>query len=333
MRRRDFLALSTLPLMTSCGVESTVVDGPNAPSFVAPLPFAPRLALVLAAGGQRGFAHVGVLRALREIGIKPDLVVGASVGALIGSAWAAGLPVERIESIAFDLDFRSMLRWSPTGGARLEGRRIGALLDDALGVVRFERLATRFAVVGTDRASGQPVAFNYGLIAPAVQASCAVPGWFAPVRIRGREVIDGDVSSPLPVKVARALGAQRVIAVDVAVHMDRQRPDGAEVYLEGDKLKRAQIDAEAKLADLVLHPYFGYWVNWSRGFRERAARAAYEQTLAQAGPLRALAASAGAAIVIPGTGANASASRRQRLSTGHKTLASGFRLNDRVGRT
>ncbi len=299
MRRRDFIAVSALPLIAGCGVESTVVDGPDAPSFVAPLPSPPRLALVLAAGGLRGFAHVGVLRALSEIRIKPDLVVGASVGALVGSAWAAGLPVERIESMAFDLDFRSMLRWSPGGGTRLEGRRIGALLDDALGVARFEHLATALAVVGTDRASGHPVAFNRGLIGPAVQASCAVPGWFAPVRIRGREVIDGDVSSPLPVKVARALGAQRVIAVDVAVHLDRKRPDGAEVYLESDKLKRAQIDAEARLADLVLHPYFGYWVNRSRSFRERAARAAYEQTLAQAGPLRALAASAGAPLVIP----------------------------------
>ena len=122
-----------------------------------------------------------------------------------------------------------------------------------------------------------------------MQASCAIPGWFAPVRISGRDVIDGDVSSPLPVRVARQLGARRVIAVDVAVHMDKPRPDGAEKYLEGDRLKRAQIDAEARLADLVLHPYFGYWVNLSRSFRERAARAAYEQTLAQAAQLRALA--------------------------------------------
>lgn len=295
MRRRNLFALSTLPFIGGCGIEPSVVDGPDAPSFVAPLKPPPRLALVLAAGGPRGFAHVGVLRALNEIGLKPDLVVGASIGALVGSAWAAGLGVDRIESIAFDFDFWSMLRWSPFSGARLEGRRIGALLDDALGVARFERLGVPFAVVATDRASGQPVAFNRGLIGPAVQASCAIPGWFAPVRIRGREVIDGDLSSPLPVKVARALGAQRVLAVDVAVHMDKPRPDGAEVYLEGDKLKRAQIDAEAKLADLVLHPYFGYWVNLSRGFRERAAAAAYEQTLAQAPALRALAQSADAA--------------------------------------
>ena len=292
LRRRDLLGLAVLPpLLAGCSVDTTVVDGADAPWFAAPLQPAPQLALVLAAGGPRGFAHVGVLRALHELGIKPDLVVGASIGALVGSAWAAGLAVDRIESIAFDFDFYSMLRWVPGSGARLEGRRIGTLLDDALGVTRFERLATPFAVVATDRASGQPVAFNRGLIGPAVQASCAIPGWFAPVRIRDREVIDGDLSSPLPVKVARTLGARRVIAVDVAVHTDKPRPDGAERYLEGDRAKRAQIDAEAKLADLVLHPYFGYWVNLRRAFRERAARAAYEQTLAQADKLRALAAS------------------------------------------
>jgi len=90
------------------------------------------------------------------------------------------------------------------------------------------------------------------------------------------------------VKTARALGAQRVLAVDVAVHMDKPRPAGAERYLEGDLVKRAQIDAEAQLADLVLHPYFGYWVNLSRSYRETTAKAAYEQTLAQAARLRAL---------------------------------------------
>ena len=299
MRRRDCLLTGLAALaplgIAGCSVESTVIDGPDAPSFIAPLDPPPQLALVLAAGGPRGFAHVGVLRALNEIGIKPDLVVGASVGALVGSAFAAGLNIDRIESLAFDFDFYSMLRWSPFGGTQLEGRHIATLLGEAIGVASFDRLATPFAVVATDRASGQPVAFNRGLIGPAVQASCAIPGWFAPVRIRGREVIDGDVSSPLPVKVARALGARRVIAVDVAVHMDKPRPEGADKFLDSDRVKRAQIDAESQLADVVLHPYFGYWVNLTRAFRERAARAAYEETLAQAARLRALAAASRAA--------------------------------------
>lgn len=264
-----------------------MVDGPDAPTFV-PTQAQPRLALVLAAGGPRGFAHVGVLRALDELGVRPDLVVGASIGALIGSALAAGLSVAQIEAFAFDFDFYRLARWSVGDGVQLEGRGISELVQQTLGVQWFQQLRIPFAAVATDVQRQSAAIFNHGELGPAVQASCAVPRWFAPVRIRGREFVDGDATSPLPVKAARILGAQRVLAVDVAVHPDRPRPAGAERYLEGDRIKRAQIDAEASQADLVLHPYFGYWVNLSREFRQSAARAAYEQTLQQASRLRAL---------------------------------------------
>ena len=289
-RRRLLTALSLAPavaVLSACGIEPTVADGPDAPSF-EPDPTPRRVALVLAAGGPRGFAHVGVLRALDELALQPDLIVGASVGALMGSALAAGLPIDRIEALAFDFDFYGLARWSPGSGLQMDGSRIAGLVHDALGVTRIEDLRTPMAIVATDVASGEPVVFNRGNLGVAVQASCAIPAWFAPVRIRGRDTVDGDSSSPLPVKAARLLGARRVLAVDVAVHMDRERPPGAERYLDGDIVKRAQIDAEARLADLVLHPYFGYWVNLSRSYRETTARAAYEQTMAQAARLRAL---------------------------------------------
>ena len=273
--------------LTGCGVEPTVADGPDAPTFVAAT-MRPRLALVLAAGGPRGFAHVGVLRALDELGVRPDLVVGASVGALVGSALAAGLSTAQIEAFAFDFDFYRLARWSPSGGAQLDGRGISDLVQQTLGVRRFEQLRIPFAAVATDVQRNAAAIFNHGELGPAVQASCAVPRWFAPVRIRGREFADGDATSPLPVQAARMLGAQKVLAVDVAVHPDRPRPAGAERYLESDRTKREQIDAEARQADLVLHPYFGYWVNLSREYRESAARAAYEYTLQQAPRLRSL---------------------------------------------
>jgi NTE family protein len=291
MQRRRFLACACGLGLAGCGVDVTVVDGADAPAFEPPR--APsRLALVLAAGGPRGFAHVGVVRALHELGIQPDLIVGASVGALIGSAMAAGLGIERIESLAFDFDFYRLARWSFGDGLRMDGSRIAALVRESLGVRLFTQLRTPFAVVATDLQAMKPAVFNRGDLASAVQASCAIPGRFAPVRVRGREMVDADLVSPLPVRAARDLGARKVIAVDVAVHMDKPRPPGAERYLEGDRAKREQIDAEARLADLVLHPYFGYWVNLSREYRETTARAAYEQTMQQAAALRALAASA-----------------------------------------
>ncbi len=288
-RRRLLAGLIASPSLglAGCMAQMTVVDGPDSPSLV-PLGAAPRLALVLAAGGPRGFAHVGVLRALDELEIRPDLIVGASIGALIGSALAAGLSIAQIEALAFEFDLYRLARWSPSQGLQLDGSGIADLVHHTLGVRRFAQLRTALAVVATDAQRNAPVVFNHGEIGPAVQASCAIPRWFAPVRIRGREFIDADVSSPLPVKVAREFGARRVLAVDVAVHPDKPRPPGAERYLESDHIKRAQIDAEGRFADVVLHPFFGYWVNLSREFRERAARSAYEHTLQQAGRLRSM---------------------------------------------
>jgi NTE family protein len=290
LRRSILVAIAGAPALTffsGCSVEPTVSDGPDAPSFVAP-GSTPPLALVLAAGGPRGFAHVGVLKALHELDIRPDVIVGASVGALLGGALAAGLSIPRIEALAYDFDFYKLARWSPSGGLQLDGALIAAMVRDSLGVTRFSELKIPFTVVATDMQDARPVAFNQGDLGVAIQASCAIPGRFAPVRIRGREVADADVSSPLPVRIARSLGARRVLAVDVAVHTDKPRPAGAERYVAGDRVKREQIDAEARLADLVLHPYFGYWVNLSREYRVSTAQAAYEQTLQQAEALKAL---------------------------------------------
>jgi NTE family protein len=120
-----------------------------------------------------------------------------------------------------------------------------------------------------------------------VQASAAIEGQFTPVRIRGDQYVDADATTPLPVRVARALGAQRVLAVDASAHEDRA-PEGAQRFREGDLRKRANTQVDAAQADLVLHPDFGYWVNLSRDFRERAIAAGYRETIAAAARLKAL---------------------------------------------
>jgi NTE family protein len=143
------------------------------------------------------------------------------------------------------------------------------------------------ACVAARRRDGVAMAFTAGDVGLAVQASAAIEGRFAPVRIRGEQYVDADCSTPLPVRVARALGAQRVLAVDATAHFDRA-PPGAERYREGGLRKLALVDADAKVADQVLKPDFGYWVSLSREFRERAMDAGYHETLAQADALRTL---------------------------------------------
>jgi len=177
----------------------------------------------------------------------------ATIAAPFSRSAAPGrsLPIEHIE--ALDFDFYRLARWSPGDGLRMDGSRIAALVRESLGVRTFAQQHTPLAVVATDLRAMRPVLFNRGDLGWAVQAPCAIPGRFAPMRVRGLDIVDADVESPLPVKAARQLGARHVLAVDVAVHIDKPRPAGAERYLEGDRAKRAQIDAEARLADLVLH--------------------------------------------------------------------------------
>ena len=143
------------------------------------------------------------------------------------------------------------------------------------------------ACVAARQRDNTAVAFTTGDVGLAVQASSAIEGQFAPVRIRGERYVDADWTTPLPVRLARSLGAQRVLAIDASAHLDRT-PPGAERYRLDDLRKKALVDADGALADQLLKPDFGYWVSLSREFRARAIEAGYRATLARAPALRAL---------------------------------------------
>jgi NTE family protein len=246
-----------------------------------------RVAWVLSSGGPRGFVHVGVLKALEELGLAPDLIVGASVGALVGSLRASGVPATEIEQLALDLQPWSLGRLAIGGPERLSGSSIAELVRLRARVPLLEQMPVAMACVALRRSDGVAMAFTAGDVGLAVQASAAIEGQFAPVRIRGQRYLDPDWAAPLPVRVARSLGAQRVLAIDASVHIDRA-PPGAERYRESDLRKKALVDVDAAQADRVLKPDFGYWVSLSREFRERAMAAGYRETMAQAEGLRAL---------------------------------------------
>ena len=175
------------------------------------------VALVLSGGSARGFAHIGVIRVLEQAGIRPDLIVGSSAGSIVGALYASGMSVGELESAA-NLAGDSLLSdysitLSPLG--LLRGDRLREFVNGAVKNRLIEQFQIRFAAVAADLRTGELVAFNRGDAGQAVRASSAIPGVFEPAHIGGRLYADGGLVSPLPVTTARAMGARKVIAVDV----------------------------------------------------------------------------------------------------------------------
>lgn len=274
-------------LVSACAFEPDLDHaGPQAPHVIALLRPV-RTAWVFSSGGPRGFVHVGVVKGLAELGLVPDLLVGASVGALVAALYASGRPALAIEQMALDLQLMGLGRLAMGGEERFSGSAIADLVRSEVGGLGLERLRIPFACVAARRKDAVVVGFNAGDTGLAVQASCAIEGQFTPVRIRGDQYVDADLYQPLPVRLARQLGATRVLAVDASAHEDRA-PASAARYRDTDLKKRALTEMDARLADVTLHPDFGYYVSLSREFRERAIAAGYRATLAAAKPLAAL---------------------------------------------
>jgi NTE family protein len=295
MQRRQLLHFANAAALTSSTLALTGCsfapdfnhDSDDAPRFDAALVKPARVAWVLSSGGPRGFVHVGVLKALEELGCKPDLIVGGSVGALVGALYASGIDAKELERMALELGVTEMARFAITGEGRFAGTPIAELINKALSQQPIEKLKTQFAAAVVERVTRTAMLFNAGNSGIAVQASAAIEGTFTPVRVRGLQYVDADQVVPLPVRLARALGAAKVLAVDASAHEDRA-PDSALRYRVGDLRKRALTEPDARAADLTLHPDFGYYVSVSREFRERSIRAGYEQTMQQAEQIKAL---------------------------------------------
>ena len=261
-------------------------DGADAPQ-VKPFARSFRTAWVFSSGGPRGFVHVGVIKALAELGHKPDLLVGASIGAVLAVFYACGKSAGEIEQMALDLQPMGMGRIAMGGAERFSGAGIAALVNREVSGMALDRMPTPVVCVATRRSDSVLVGFNAGDAGIAAQASCAIEGQFTPVRIRGEYFVDPDLHRPLPVRLARQMGAMRVLAIDASAH-ENTAPPGASHFREGDLRKRALTEPDARSADLTLHPEFGYYVNLSRAFRQRAIEAGYRTTMANANRLAAL---------------------------------------------
>ncbi len=278
-RRRWLRAAITAPLaglgLGGCAAfDYSAADAPEALETPPRLEPPPRIALVLGSGGPRGYAHIGVLQVLQEAGIQPELIVGCSVGALIGAFWASGLDARRIDEIS--MEGGPLTVFDPTPFADrgwIRGQKLQDFVNRGLGGRRLEQLPRRVIVTAARRGDKAPRYFMQGNAGVAVRASGAMPGIVSPVGIGGVEYEDGDEALPVPVSAARAAGARFVIAVDVSARAGSTPADASEAQRERDRRRRQRIDPEVARADFLLHPDLDYRAGpWRRYFVDSRAR-------------------------------------------------------------
>lgn len=242
-----FLAALSLPLVACSPFASKPVEAP---------PAKPLIALALGGGAAKGFAHIGVIKALEAQGIVPDIVVGTSAGSVVGAMYAAGKSGFELQTLAITLDESQVSDWSLPDRGVLKGDALAAFINKAVNNTTIEKLPKKFGAVATDLASGEPIVFRSGDTGAAVRASSSVPGVFQPVAIRGREYVDGGLVSPVPVRFAREMGATFVIAVDISNKPQTGKTKSSlDVLLQtfaimGQSLNRSELP----LADIVIRP-------------------------------------------------------------------------------
>ena len=222
---------------------------------------------MLGGGGPRGFAHIGVLKVLEEAGIKPDLVVGASVGAMVGALYAGGLDARRLEQEALELNVANFFELRMVAGKQSTGAYTQSWVNELVGHRPLEALPIPLVATAQRVHDKSMVLFNRGDTGLAVRASSATPDMFDPVKIGGVAYMDADDMSPVPIRVARSLGARKVIAVDVSAYESSTPPGVPREWVEKDARRARQVALEAPLADVFLHPDIGYYAGHKDEYR------------------------------------------------------------------
>ncbi|HRH81439.1 MAG TPA: patatin-like phospholipase family protein [Thiobacillaceae bacterium] len=246
-------AVQPLPLPTEPTPPSAE---PPAEARPTPVPRKPRIGLALGGGAARGYAHIGVIKALEAQGIVPDFIAGTSAGAVVGALYASGLNGFQLQRLGMDLDEDTLADWSWPRRGIFKGEALQDFVNRQVGRRPLQRLDRPFAAVATDLKNGEMVVFRRGDTGMAVRASSAVPGIFKPVEIRDREYVDGGLTSPVPVRAVKAMGADFVIAVDVGNKPQWGQSDGTlDVLLRTFTIMGASIGKlEMAEADVVIRP-------------------------------------------------------------------------------
>ena len=251
----------------------------------------PRIGLALGGGAARGFAHVGVIQVLEEAGIRPVLVSGTSAGSLVAAIYAGGKTQIRIGSVDDPSEEAAIADWTLPLLNRgiLRGDALARYVNGQVGSRLIEDLPLQLGIVATDLNSGQSMLFQRGDTGTAVRASSAVPAVFQPVRISGREYVDGGLVSPVPVRAARQMGAELVIAVDISSPPEGNLAAGTlEVLLQTFSIMSKSINYfELKEADVVVKPTLTGISSSDFGARKRSIEAGRRAMLQMLPQLRA----------------------------------------------
>ena len=248
--RRDFLTLITLGALSIGGLTSCSSISRKKPV----------IGLALGGGAARGFAHIGVIKALESQGIFPNLVVGTSAGSVIAALYASGYRGTELQKIALSLDEAAITDWalpfSGRFGGMIKGDALQAMVNRLIKNQTIENMPMPLGIVSTDLQTGNGVLFQRGDTGQAVRASCSIPGVFQPTIIQGREYVDGGLVSPVPVRYAKQMGADIVIAVNISTEPSSQDSSGSlgnllhTTSIMGKSINTFELD----LAQVVIQP-------------------------------------------------------------------------------
>jgi len=274
--------LALLAAAGLAGCQTPPAAPPSVPPIVPKPTRPPRIGLALGGGAARGFAHIGVIQVLEEAGIRPDLVVGTSAGSLVAALYAAGRSGQELARVAFAMDESAITDWSFPGRGMIRGEALARYVREQTGNRTIEQLPLSLGIVATDLDSGLGMLFQRGDVGVAVRASSAVPAVFQPVKIGNREYVDGGLVSPVPVRFARQMGAELVIAVDISSPPDGNATgDPFKMLLQTFSIMGKSINSlELKDADIVIRPPLAGVSSADFSARKRAIDAGREAAMA-----------------------------------------------------
>lgn len=278
---RSILCLPTLLLAAwLAGCTSVPVSEPPPPAVtevVVPVKRPPKIGLALGGGAARGFAHIGVIQVLEEAGIRPAVVAGTSAGSLVAAIYASGKTGVQLEQVAESMDEGTFADWTLPIFSRgiLRGDALARYVHRQVGGRLIEDMPLPLGILATDLNSGQGVLFQRGDTATAVRASSAVPAIFQPVRIAGREYVDGGLVSPVPVRYIRQMGAELVIAVDISSAPEANPAgDAFQILMQTFAIMGKSINSlELRDAEVVVRPALNGMGSSDFGSRRRAIQA------------------------------------------------------------